>query len=89
MVDLLDDGLSEGVEQEMLSMVHMLSVGGTFFSTKRGWIGHGPSVVVRVKGLLRTRMLRLVEGTDGYLLVGPCYIQDDIWLEGWNWVSII
>lgn len=90
------DGFTNAVldeeERELTSMVRRLSLGGAFFSTKRGWIGTGPSiisrndVVVRIIGLLTPCILRPVEGQDDYLLVGDCYVHDEV---GWGKITTV
>jgi len=51
-------------------MIRRLSLCGAFFSTKKGWIGIGPSMilhedeVVRIMGLLTPCILRKVNGQD-------------------------
>ena len=76
--------ISDEDERELSLMIGRLSLGGAFFSTKRGWIGTGSSmisrkdVLVRIMGLLTPCILRQVEGKDDYLLVGGCYVRDDL-----------
>jgi hypothetical protein len=64
----------EGVMQQVLT-------GNSFMSTTRGLVGIAPGNaepgdhVVIVKGLTTPCVLRSVEGTGSYVLVGPCYVH--------------
>jgi hypothetical protein len=64
----------EGVMQQVLA-------GNSFMSTTRGLIGIAPGNaqpgdhVVIVKGLTTPCVLRSIEGTGSYVLVGPCYVH--------------
>ncbi|ORY00174.1 heterokaryon incompatibility protein-domain-containing protein [Clohesyomyces aquaticus] len=76
--------ISEADEKEVSSMIQRIANGNAFFSTKDGWIGTGPSMVssgdilVRIMGILRPFILRKGQGKDEHLLVGACYMADDL-----------
>ncbi|KAI0118220.1 heterokaryon incompatibility protein-domain-containing protein [Nemania sp. FL0031] len=78
----IDRSLNE-VEKELSLMNRRLTF-TALFSTSRGWIGTGPDaiirgdILVRIRGLLKTCILRKVEGTADYILVGGCFLRDDL-----------
>jgi hypothetical protein len=84
--DTKADPTSSKIEHE-LSMMNRRLTFTALFSTRRGWIGTGPDtvmrrdVLVRIRGLLRTCILRKVEGSDDYMLVGGCFLRDDLGVD--------